>query len=159
MQRTSLRFAAAAALGLFVAAEAGPAFADAAEDAIQGRRGYYRIVALNFGPLVGMAKGDVAYDSETAQMHADNLAALATLNLAPLYPAGTDNDARFGDTRALPKIWTDQAGVAEKGQGFAAAVEKLAGAAGGGLDALRPAVGALGESCKACHDVYRAKEF
>lgn len=159
MQRTSLRFAAASALGLLVAGLAAPAFADAIEDAIKARQGYFDIAALNFGPLVGMAKGQVDYDAEAAQMYADNLSALASMHVAPLFPAGSDNVAAKGKTRALPKIWEDGDGFAEKVEAFTVAAGKISEAAGGGLDGLRPAVGALGESCGGCHDTYRAKDF
>ncbi|MEL6277323.1 MAG: cytochrome c [Pseudomonadota bacterium] len=138
---------------------ASPALSDPLEDAITARRGYYQVILSNFGPIVGMAKGDVEYDAEKAATFANNLQTLSMLNNGHMWPAGSDNAAMAGKTRALPKMWEDFPGVQEKGQAWAAAVGELAGVAGDGLDALRSKVGAVGESCGACHDTYRAKSF
>jgi len=72
------------------------AMADALDDAIEARQGYYQVVKHNAGLLFGA---------------------------------------------------------------FVTASTTLAENAGGGLDALRANIGALGASCKGCHDTYRAKDF
>lgn len=142
-----------------VGAVSAPALADPLDDAITARRGYYQLVFSNFGPLVGMAKGQVDYDADAAATFAGNLQTLSELNNGHLWPAGSDNEAKAGKTRALPKIWDDFAGISEKGKAWKAAVGELAGVAGDGLDAMRAKVGPVGEACGACHDDYRAKEF
>jgi len=62
-------------------------------------------------------------------------------------------------TRALPAIWTDSAGFAKLNGDFVRASASLEAAAQrgdvGGLAAARTA---LGTTCKACHDKYRAQE-
>lgn len=129
------------------------------EDAIDARRGYYQVVKFNAGPLFAMAKGNVDYDAEAASTYAANLAALAQMNTAAMWPAGSDNEAMAGKTRALPVIWSTFPAVLDKNKAFTDAAVALGAAAGNGLDALRPAVGALGQSCSGCHDTYRAKGF
>ena len=129
------------------------------EKAVKARRGYYQLVLHNAGPLFGMAKGDVEYNAEAAMTSANNLKALSSMNVGSLWPAGSDNEALPGKTRALPKIWADFPGVGEKAQAFKAAIDGVVANAGGGLDSLRGAVGPLGASCKGCHDNYRAKDF
>lgn len=146
-----------AAVGVLTAAL--PALADPVEDAIKARQGYYQVVKLNAGALFAMAKGDVAYDADTAATHARNLEMLSQLDNSAMWPAGSSNADRPGETRALPVIWTTFPAIAEKGQAFKDATATLASTAGGGLDSLRANIGALGASCKGCHDTYRAKAF
>ena len=159
MTCVGLAAAAVAASSLFTAA---PAFAEAskeAKEAVQGRRGYYRMLALNTGPLVGMATGKAPYDAAQAGVFATNLDLLAKIDVGHLYPEGTDNEAMWGETRALPKIWADFDGARKKDDAFEAAAAALAAAAPQSLQALQGAIGAVGDACKACHEEYRAKEF
>lgn len=145
---------------LIVAAlSAASAAADLGDDVVQARRGYFKMLGLEIGPLGAMAKGEIAYDAAVAQGHADDLATLAAYGVGDLFLDGTSQDDRVGDTRALPAIWADPADFAAKAQGFAEAAAALRAAAGQGRAALGPAVGAVGAACKACHDSYRAKDF
>lgn len=138
---------------------AAPVLADAIDDAIKARRGYYQVVSHNAGALFAMAKGDVEYNAEQATTHAKNLEMLSQMNNSTMWPAGSSNADRAGKTRALPVIWSTFPAIGEKGKAFGAATAKLAASAGGGLDALRADIGALGASCKGCHETYRAKDF
>ncbi len=135
------------------------AMADALDDAIEARQGYYQVVKHNAGLLFGMAKGAVDYDAATATAHAENLKTLAMMNTGSMWPAGSDKAAKPGKTRALPVIWETFPAILEKQTAFVTASTTLAENAGGGLDALRANIGALGASCKGCHDTYRAKDF
>ncbi len=151
--RLALIAAAALSLSPMVAA------ADAADDAVKARRAYFTLMGANIGPLAAMAKGDVAYDAATAELHAANLGALGSMTIAPHFPAGTSKADRDGDTRALPAIWSDFDGFAAKAQGFAEAAAALQQVAGDGRAALGGGVQQVGASCKACHDDYRAQDF
>jgi len=155
------RIARAAALSACVVAAfaAASAQADPADDAIKARRGFFTLLGAEIGPLGAMAKGESPYDADAAKRHAANLQALAGYRFGDLFVAGSSNDDKFGDTRALPVIWTDTAGFSEKAGGLVAAIGALQGVAGEGQAALAGGVGALGKSCGACHDTYRAKEF
>jgi len=133
--------------------------ADEAEDAIEARQGYYQVARHNMGGLVAMAKGDVEYDAEQAAIYAENLDILTQLKNETMWPEGTSKEDMPGKTRALAKIWTTYPEIAEKSKDWKEAVARLAVSAGNGLDALRADIGAVGDSCKACHEEFRAKDF
>lgn len=132
---------------------------DPIEKAIKARQSYYQVVSFNAGPLFGMAKGAVTYDAKKAQEFANNLLALTSMKNGAMWPKGSDNVAKKGKTRALPAIWETYPKITEASKAFKDAVTSLASAAGKGVDALRPAVGALGKSCGGCHKPYRASSF
>ncbi len=136
------------------------AFADGhMEKAVKARQGFMQVVAFQLGPLGAMAKGEMEYDAEVAAANAANLQALANMNNGAMWPAGSDNAALGEDkTRALPAAWAADSKVGEKHQAWADASAELAAVAGNGLDALKPAVGAVGKSCGGCHDDYRAEK-
>lgn len=144
---------------LAVSVPATIAVADPIEDAIQARQGYFKLIRANAGPLFGMAKGDMDYNAEQASAFAANLKALTSMDNTALWPAGSHKAANPGKTRALEIAWTTFPAIMEKHNALSAAATDLAASAGGGLDALRSKVGALGAACKGCHDTYRAKDF
>lgn len=155
--RTPLNLVAAfAGLTFLVTATAGD---DPLEDAIKARRGFMQIVEFNVGPLYGMAKGKIEYDAEAAATYANNLKAAAMMNNGAMWPEGSANEFYSGVTRALPSIWTTYPKVAEANQAWKDATNDLAEVAGNGLDALRSKLGAVGDSCKGCHDDFRAEDF
>jgi cytochrome c556 len=61
-------------------------------------------------------------------------------------------------TRAMPMIWENLDDVLAKWSGFGEAAAALQTVAATGQGALGPALGELGNACKACHDDYRAPE-
>ncbi len=152
MRLTSLTLIAAFALPTL-------AIADPIDDAIDARQGYYQVVKHNAGMLFGMAQGKIDYDAAKAASAAADLQTLANLNNGGMWPMGSSKLDKPGKTRALPVIWETYPAIAEKSNAFKAATATLAGSAGNGLDALRADIGALGNSCKGCHDTYRAKDF
>ncbi len=141
------------------AAVVQPSLANPVENAITARRAFFQVVKFNAGPLFGMAKGNVAYDAKKAQMLANNLKALASMQNGAMWAKGSDNVAMKGKTRALPAIWEAGSKIGETSAAWRAAIDKVASVAGNGLDALKPAVADLGKSCGGCHKPYRAKEF
>lgn len=96
---------------------------------------------------------DMALILTNAQVIAANLQ-----NIPDHFPAGTAREDGY-DTEALAVIW-------EKPDEFSALTDKAiaAGAAlvtaaqGGELSAVQSAVGALGNTCKDCHDTFRADD-
>ncbi|MDG4648788.1 cytochrome c [Roseibacterium sp. SDUM158017] len=152
--RTS--FLALAALAAAFSA-APPAIAQDLPFPVEARQGQMKLMGLNLGTLVSMARGDADYDAETAQAAADNLVALSSIDQRFSWPEGTDNMALIG-TRALPEIWESRADFDEKYQALGAAAGGLAAAAGGGLDQMRGALGPVGAACGACHDTYQAED-
>lgn len=137
-----------------VAADGGPH-----DKAIKARQAMFQTYGFNIGVLAAMAKGKMEYNATQASEAAANLEAAANFGQSLYWPAGsdseTDGNAR---TRALPALWEDMAGVGEKAQALKDAAADLTLEAGEGLDALRGAMGAVGKSCKGCHDDYRAEK-
>lgn len=145
---------------LVATALTGVAFAadDPLLQAIKARQGEMQLRSFNAGPLFGMAKGDIEYDAEMANKLAGNLKLLLDLDMSRSWPSGSDTGNYAGKTTALPKIWTTYPEISEYGKKYAMAVTELAAAAGNGRDALKSKIGALGKSCKACHDEFREKK-
>ena len=157
MNKTLVKLAVAA--GVFAASFGGVAVAQDLEKSVKARRGYFQTMSYNAGMLVAMAKGEMAYDAALATRAAGSLQALGAVDVPLMFPAGTSNEEMAGDTRALPAIWEDADDFATKAVAYVEAADGVAAAAGGGLDSLKGAIGALGGSCKGCHDDYRAEDF
>lgn len=74
------------------------------------------------------------------------------------FPAGTGQDV-LHKTRALPAIWQKPEDFAAKDHDFQQAAQALKAAADSGdVNAVKAKFAALGKTCKACHDTYRAEE-
>nr|WP_319486848.1 cytochrome c [uncultured Cohaesibacter sp.] len=132
---------------------AAPALAGPKEDAVSERQAYFKKLGGNMKPLSDLLKGD--YDAATAQKHADALADLTSTDISGLFMAGTSNADMPGATKALPAIWEDMDGFAAKYQALASAAANLKVEAGKGKTELAAAFGAVGASCKSCHDAFR----
>jgi cytochrome c556 len=119
-----------------------------AADAFQDRHMAMEEINDAMKALGAIAKKEAPFDAAVVKSNATTIADNLK-KAAGLFPAGSDG----GDSRAKPEIWTDAAGF-EKGmkdaQAAAVALQSVSDEA-----AFRPALGALGGSCKACHDKYR----
>ena len=124
-------------------------------NAIKARQGQMQLRAFNVGPLFGMAKGKIDYDAVLAAKLAGNLKLMLDLDNGRAWAQGSDIDSYKGKTTALPKIWTTYPEIADYGKKYITAVNDLAAVAGNGVDALKSKMGALGKSCKGCHDEFR----
>ena len=136
---------------------ATPALADMKEDAVAARQGHFKLYGANVGALAAMAKGEVEYNAQTAQMHADNLALLTQTNIGFLFVPGTSAADMPGKTRARATIWEDFPGVGAAAANLAKAAANLKIDAGGGRAALGAALGQVGGACKECHQSFRIK--
>jgi cytochrome c556 len=152
-----MRFIRSIALGLVATTlAAGAVHAQQNFDqVIKARKGQFEILAHSIGILGGMARGNVPYDAAAAKAAADNIATVTRLNQAALWPAGSHNGTIKG-TRAQPNIFDNVADFTAKWQELGKRAAALQSAAGNGLEALRPAVGAVGGACQDCHEKYRA---
>ncbi len=126
--------------------------------AIKARQAEMTLRSFNAGPLFGMAKGDIEYDAELAATLANNLLTLTAVKNGRMWPDGSDNEAWPDDTRSLPEIWTTYPAIADRGKEYLEAITALAEVAGNGLGELRSVIGDVGQSCKGCHDDFRAEE-
>ena len=154
MQTTKYRNALATiVLGLAGALTALPAAAQYrnADAAIKYRQSAMSLQGNHLARIFAMANGQVPFDTKVA---ADQIEIVAMLNRLQ-FAAFIDGSDK-GNTRAKPEIW------AEKDK-FTAAINKsqddiaklVAAGKTGSLDQIKTAAGAVGQSCKACHDAYQ----
>ena len=150
-----LLLAATAVAGLATAVPAAAQF-QKPEDAIKYRQSVLTVMANHFGRVGAMAQGKVPFDAKAA---ADN-AAIANM-MAPLaFTAFTEGTDKGMPTRAKPEIWKESAKFKAASEKMISEMGKLdAAAKGGNLDAIKAAAGAVGSSCKACHDDFRAEKY
>lgn len=126
------------------------------EDAIKYRQSAFTVMASHFGRVAAMAQGRVPFDAKVA---ADNTQIASSLSRLPFTAFGEGTDKGMPH-RAKPEIWKDQAKVKELADKMVAEMAKLdAAAKTGSLDAIKAQVGAVGGTCKACHDDYRAEKY
>lgn len=126
-----------------------------AEHAVRARQGILQNFAWHFGPLVAMARGDLAYDAERAAFHAEMLQGLPPY-LPGLFIEGSSNAER-SDTAALPVIWSDNAGFLERYNTLVAEIGQLAAVAADGQPALAAQAARTAEACSGCHRNFRAR--
>jgi cytochrome c556 len=142
---------ALAAFALVVALPASAQFRNA-DAAIKYRQSAMSIQGNHLARVFAMVNGQTPFDAKVA---AENIEIIGLLNSRVQFSAFIDGSDK-GNTRAKPEIW------AEKDK-FAAAVaksqddvNKLAAAGkSGNLEQIKAAAGAVGQSCKACHDAYQ----
>ena len=154
--------AGVAAVALALAVFTGSGVASAQEDhsgAVKARMAYMQLNGFYMGQLAAIAKGQVPYDAAQATGIANSMLALATMDVGAMWPAGSDNQALPGKTRALPEIWTTFPAVVEKGDALTKALEAMVVAAGTDLASLQGAFGAVGAGCGGCHRSFRAERF
>jgi cytochrome c556 len=114
------------------------------------RQGVMQTVGGHMSSLAGILRGQVHV--ENLGVHAKGMADLATI-VPNVFPEGSG----VAISEALPEIW-------ENPDDFKAAIDKFVEAANGmsaaandsdGAAAIGPAMNALGQSCKGCHDNFR----
>jgi len=127
------------------------------DEAMQSyRQSYFTLIAMNFGPMTAMVKGDMPWDDAKMLALAEDFAAVASVDVARAFGPGTDK----GTTRAKPEIWENTDDFLEKYAALQSAAEGLLAAAqSGDRAAIGGAIKDTGGACKACHDEYKAKDY
>lgn len=130
----------------------------AANDVIAARQGHYKELGKAFKAINDQLKSstpDIAVIKANAptvtkigkQQHHENW-----------FPAGTQSGQGL-QTSASAAIWKNQSDFNAKRADFAKASASFAGiAAKGDLEAIKASVGAIGKTCKACHETYREQD-
>ena len=146
----TLLMTGAALLGSAIALPAAAQFAKP-EDAIKYRKAAFTVMATHFGRVAAMANGRIPFDAKAAADNAEIATVMSKLPYAGFVP-GSDK----GETKAEPKLWAEMDKFRERVEKSQDDIVKLnAAAKTGNIDAIKTAVGAVGQSCKACHDNYR----
>ncbi|MET0518765.1 MAG: cytochrome c [Burkholderiaceae bacterium] len=123
------------------------------EDAIKYRQSAFTLVGSHFGRIAAMASGRAPFDAKAAAANAEVLSVVARLPFSA-FGEGTD----LGNTKARPEVWKEAPKFREAAERMIGEVAKLDVAArSGNLDQIKAAAGAVGQSCKACHDSFREK--
>jgi cytochrome c556 len=121
------------------------------EDAIKYRKNALFVMQQNFSRVAAMASGKAPFDAKVA---AESAAVAEYVGKLPWAAFGDGTDK--GETKAKPEIWTNKAKFNEYAEKSQAELAKLSAAAKtGNLESIKAAVGAVGGSCKTCHDAFR----
>lgn len=106
-------------------------------------------------PMGGMLAGRLAFDGAAFAGHANQLAELAD---APWDYFPEPDQSNPQPNEALPEVWSDADGFAERISQYQTAVADLQLITAAGIDSpeqVTPAMQAVQQACKACHDGYR----
>jgi cytochrome c556 len=121
-------------------------------DVIQTRQAGQDLVLGDFAGIraVVMLNGDV----KTLQKPAAAIARWMK-DFPNLFPPGSD---KGDNTKALPAIWTNNAGFRDDAANLVNAADGLEAAAkAGNVDGVKKQIKAMGDACGACHHSFRAQ--
>ena len=162
-------------LALLTVTLAGTATAQVkVEDAIKFRQSGYGFMAWNMGRIKANVEG--TYNKEEVIKAANVIQAIANSGMGALYVPGSDKGtgweatrakpAIFTDkgtgwekTRAKPEIWSEKEKLGKAAMAFNKEANEMAKvAATGDAAAVGAQLGKLGDTCKGCHDDFKAKK-
>ena len=107
-----------------------------------------------------MLRGDLAYDGAAAASAMSTMSTVAG-KYTKLFPEGSDMENSIMDfdqeSDARPEIWTNKKDFEMKAAALLDASTK-AGKAAGDKAALAAVFNEVGNTCKACHQKYKAKK-
>lgn len=126
------------------------------EDAVKYRQAVYQVFSAQSSVMGAMVRGDIPFDAAEINKRATNIAKVAPMLGETYFPATRD----VSESRLKPAAWSNMEDFQSKGQAFGKALAELVEASGKpDFDAAkaRPVIGAMVQSCRNCHDDYRAK--
>ena len=125
------------------------------EQFVKHRQSAFALMGWYFGPMAGVAKGEKPFNKDEMTKASALVATMAKLPFGS-FPAGTET---VGNTRARPEVWTDTAKFQDLGTKLVNETDKLAALAAAGDEAgFKKQFGAVGGTCKACHDDFQKKQ-
>jgi cytochrome c556 len=126
------------------------------DNQIKYRQATWTLVRTYFAPMGAMAQGKMPFDKARVAQYADVIATLSKLPMDP-FPPGSEKGDKV-KTAAKAEIWMDNAKFKERFTAFQQESGKLAQLARSGDEkAIKAQIGAVGKTCKACHDDFREK--
>lgn len=142
---------AVAALALLTALPAAAQYRNA-DAAIKYRQSAMSLQGNHMARIFAMVNGQAPFDAKAMN---ENIEIVSLLNTRAQFAAFIEGSDK-GNTRAKPEIWTEKDKFAAAVSRSQADVDKLVAAGKtGNLDQIKAAAGAVGQSCKACHDAYQ----
>ncbi len=130
---------------------AGAAFA--ADDPIKARQAIMQKNQDAAKIAFGMAQGQVPFDAAQAAAAMKDLEDDMVV-FPTLFPDGSDQ----GETSASPAIWQNMEDFKAHAAKLGADAKVAEAAAADGLDAFKASLGAVGQDCGGCHELYRKKK-
>jgi cytochrome c556 len=127
------------------------------EDAIKWRQSGYGFMAWNMARIKMNVEGQ--FNKEEVIKAANAIQAVANSGMGALYLPGTDKGTGWEETRAKPEIWTEKEKLTKAGGAFNREANEMAKvAATGDAAAVKAQFGKLADTCKGCHDDFKAKK-
>ncbi|MFO1408570.1 MAG: cytochrome c [Steroidobacteraceae bacterium] len=150
LPRTLVAVALALVAAVPVRADAPPSRAD---QLVTYRKALYQAVAWNVRPMGGMASGKVPFDAKEFAQRATNVA-----ELTPMLAESFQPDSRqASSTKLKSDAWANKADFDSKLKALVDSSAALAATAKGtDAEATKKAFFALTDTCKSCHDKYKA---
>lgn len=142
-------------LTIALAMAALPAAAATPQQLIEQRQANFKQIGKAFKGVSDALKQSPA-DVAVMKANAATLEALSQ-KLPTWFPRGTGKETGV-KTEAGPAIWAKPAEFKAAADKFAAAARGLRLASAGDPAQIAPAAGALGATCKGCHESFRVKE-
>lgn len=125
------------------------------EQAIAARKAHFKTFGASMKTMTGFVRNGQGTAGDV-QKAAQAIAVLSP-RLATWFPAGTAQGV--GKSEALPAIWSDNAGFRKAAANLDAQAKRMVTvAATGDKAAIGAQLGALGGTCKGCHDKYKAED-
>ena len=130
------------------------------QNEIEARKASMQVNKFHLVLLSAMVRGTREYDAAIAEAAAKNMYASTQMNNIAMWPKGSDNSSAElkPHTDALLVGWTESDKLMEKHKAWQDAAANLAANAGKGKDALKSVIGAVGKSCKGCHDDFKQQK-
>jgi cytochrome c556 len=129
--------------------------AAAPADVITARQKNYKQIGKAFKAISDNLK--TTPDVKLIQANAPVIAKFAP-KVSTWFPAGTGKETGV-KTAALPAVWSQRAEFDADAKKFADAAAAFDGVVKkGNLDEIKVSAGALGKTCKGCHDTFRERE-
>jgi cytochrome c556 len=143
-------FATAAALAGVARADGPPS---KAEQALTYRKALYEVIVWNVRPMGAMAQDKMPFNAEEFALRAERVAELTPM-LTEAYPPESRGVA---DSKLKPEMWANRADFDSKLKDLVDRSAALAQVAKGGDSAkTKAAFFSMADTCKACHDKYKA---
>jgi cytochrome c556 len=125
-----------------------------AAEVVHYRQNLMSVIGWNFQPIGAMVKGKTAWDTKAFAMRAERLQFLSVQAFEGFVNASNNGGV---ETDAKAEIWTDFDDFKSKLDDFIAESKTLSETAKAGDEtAMKEQFRKTAESCKACHDKYRA---
>ncbi|MBC3832722.1 cytochrome c [Undibacterium amnicola] len=126
------------------------------EQLIKWRQSAFQVIAWNNGRVKANVEG--TYNKEEVVKAANTIAAVANAGLGSLFAPGSDKGKGWHDTSTKPEAFTDKRFGELAGNFIKEANELAKVAANSDQAAVKAQFGALGKTCKACHDDFKTKD-